>query len=539
MYKAIFSLRLTVMLAAGGIYLPIHAAAIKQSFELVPQSWSAVQQSTRDAVVQCVTYAAGFNLSEPFRAPQTGLGFGTAFFIDDQGHLLTNYHVIQNGYALRIRVPSLGQEQLPVEVVGVYPELDVALLKLTSAALQSMREGLAKAYNCAPEIVAMPHLTFGNSIAVQRTDELMVIGFPLAQLNVKSSQGIVSGFQQSITDGFREPQFRIQTDAAINPGNSGGPVLNKQGKVIGMAVSGANNAQNISYVIPIDFVKNVLSDLYASRFIETPFLGVEVTVSTEAQANYLKNPLPAGPYVTKVYKGSLADQAGLCEGDMIYQIIVNSATTLMIDRFGEFIAPGMQDKMNLADLKNIVKIGDTLTCVIYRKGERIELSCTYAATPRLPIYFLYPDKILSNLIQDNNYDYEVIGGAVIVPLTLNHVMAGISSLAAYADPDKQTEPRLIVSSSLDNSSAYHAGVPRYDVIETVNDVKVGTLEQLREALNASLTTGYVKIVTESKKLIIFDAAKVLSEETSLQAQYGFKPSSLYKAALAMQTAETK
>src|SRR5262249_23942749 len=150
-----------------------------------------------------------------------------------------------NATSVWIQIPSLGKRIIDVTIVGVCPERDIALLKLTPESEQLVRSLLGK----------IPYLPFGDSDGVHRAEELLALGYPLAQHTLKSTTGVVSG-RENITG-----QAVIQMSAPINPGSSGGPSLNRAGQVIGINTATILGVQNANYIIPINEVKIVLDDL--------------------------------------------------------------------------------------------------------------------------------------------------------------------------------------------------------------------------------------------------------------------------------------
>src|SRR5207249_4901678 len=122
-----------------------------------------------------------------------------AFFINDEGDLITNAHVVNQAPTVWIQIPSLGKQIIDVDVLSVSPERDLALLRVKPEGLKTIRAALG----------SIPYLSFGDSDTVKRSEEVLALGYPLGQQSLKSTSGVISG---------REGHL-IQMSAAINPGN--------------------------------------------------------------------------------------------------------------------------------------------------------------------------------------------------------------------------------------------------------------------------------------------------------------------------------
>src|SRR5579872_429286 len=246
--------------------------------------WRPIQDRVKDTVVQVFSQVAEFDFLEPYKTPNQYSGYGSAFFINDRGDLLTNAHVVNQAKAIWIQIPSLGKRIVDVEIIGISPERDLALLRLRPEGLALIKQ----------ELGSVPYLTLGDSDQVRRSDDVLALGYPLGQQSLKSTSGVISG---------REGNY-IQMSAAINPGNSGGPLLDAHGQVVGINSANVPDAQNVGYIIPINDVKKVLPDLYKIKLLRKPFLGVLFNSATETLTELLGNPLPGGCYVVEVVNNS-------------------------------------------------------------------------------------------------------------------------------------------------------------------------------------------------------------------------------------------
>ena len=172
---------------------------------------------------------------------RTDLSQGTGFIIDDSGYIVTNYHVVEDARAAVVITSD--NENHNVSLVGYSPDLDIALLKISGN------------YNS---------LELDNSDNVQVGEKVIAIGNPLG-LQFSVSQGIVSAVHRT---GPNDLNYYIQTDAALNPGNSGGPLINTQGKVIGINNFKAGNSESLGFALESNHIKEAVNDIYQKKFEE-------------------------------------------------------------------------------------------------------------------------------------------------------------------------------------------------------------------------------------------------------------------------------
>jgi len=191
-----------------------------------------IQKMVKDTVVQIFSHVADFDWIEPYKTPEQGEGAGSGFFINANGDFISNYHVVAQASGVEIQIPSFGLERFDVEIIGVCPERDIALLTLTKEARAKILRQLKK----------IPFLSLGDSDQIVRSQEVLALGYPLGQTRLKSTLGIVSG---------RERPGYIQITAPLNPGNSGGPALDADGKVIGINSRGIMDAQNVDILFQL------------------------------------------------------------------------------------------------------------------------------------------------------------------------------------------------------------------------------------------------------------------------------------------------
>ncbi len=301
-----------------------------------------------------------------FGFPTEEKALGSGFVLDKTGHILTNYHVVQQ--AQSIRVSFSNNDSLQAHVVGADPSTDVAVLKVDAKSR------------------ALKPLTLGNSDRVRVGDSVVALGNPFG-LSRTVTAGIVSALQRRIqSPNSQTIDHIIQTDAAINPGNSGGPLLDAEGFVIGVnaAISTGNTGEQgnvgIGFAIPINTVKDVASQLIKTGKVEHAFLGIDVQGITPSFAHLFGLPVTHGLLVERVYQGSAAAKAGIKAGK--YDQVVEGQSYMV---GGDIIVSAdgvpINSATRLRDVVNAKKPGDTLTLEIYRGSTKQSLDVKLGRQP--------------------------------------------------------------------------------------------------------------------------------------------------------------
>lgn len=473
-----------------------------KNIEQKSDSWSEMQPKLKDCVVQVFNQAAQFDWLEPYKTPSQTGGSGSGFFINDKGHFITNAHVVNQAKAIAVQIPSLGKEQFYADIIAVCFERDLALLKLKDEDLDEIKLALGK----------IPYLELGDSQKITRANEVMVLGYPLGQQSLKSTNGIVSGtLGSSENTGGR---YLIQIDAPLNPGNSGGPALDRDGKVIGIVCSGIMTAQNVGYIITVNELKNVLNDLYNAKdkLLRKPYLGIFFNAGNAALTKFLGNPLPGGCYITGVYSGSLLDKVGIKSGDMLYEIDGHQ-----IDCFGEIALEGYEDKLSLIDYVSFIPLDQEVKMAVYRNGKRKDFKFNFTSSKLPEIRVMYPDF--------EEIDYEIIGGMVVMQLTRNHLAYLINiapELIKYEESKNQIEPALIITHIHPDSQAQRSRILIPGArLKEVNGVAVKTLAEFRDAVRKSLEMEYLTVKTYSDIFTAFPFKRVLEDEFRLSKMYRY------------------
>jgi len=217
---------------------------------------------------------------------------GSGFIISSDGYILTNNHIIEQADSILVKLPT-GTEY-GAKVIGRDPATDIALIRIKPDGSLAPAE-------------------LGNSEKLQLGERVIALGYPWG-LEQTVSSGIVSALRAKADLGF------IQTDFSIYPGSSGGPLINMEGKVIGINTAILPQTQGIGFAIPINTAKTILSDLKTKGKVTRGWLGVAVQDMTAELANSLKLTQGSGVLVSEVVKGSPADTAGLHTGDLVVEV---------------------------------------------------------------------------------------------------------------------------------------------------------------------------------------------------------------------------
>ncbi len=324
----------------------------------------SIQQIYEEAgpgVVQVTT--SGLVTESPFFGPEPSSTLGSGFVVDRDGYIVTNFHVIEN--AQEIEVNFSGDDRVPATVVGSDPSTDLAVLKIDAQAR------------------ALTPLPLGNSDAVRVGDAVVAIGNPFG-LERSVTSGIVSALQRNITapNGFTIDKV-IQIDAPINRGNSGGPLLNGIGEVIGVnsqieSETGGN--VGIGFAVPVNTVREVVSQIKEHGKVEHAYLGVEMQAVTDDLAELFRLPVEEGVLIVRVVEGSPAEEAGLEGGDR--QVIVDGTSYVL---GGDVVTAANGESMASPDeLRTMIMgmaPGDQLTLEIQREDSQRTVDVTLGQQP--------------------------------------------------------------------------------------------------------------------------------------------------------------
>jgi S1-C subfamily serine protease len=293
-----------------------------------------------------------------FGQVEEGSGSGSGSVIDTQGHILTNYHVIEGAQKLSVSVG--GEKTYPATVVGGDPDTDLAVIKIEAPRAQLTVVPLGDSDTL---IVGQKVLAIGNPFGFDRT----------------LTTGVISGLQRPIRARNNRPiEGAIQTDASINPGNSGGPLLNSHGQMIGInsqILSPSGASAGVGFAIPVSIAKRIVPELIKNGMIRRPKLGVS-TRSVKDLKDQVRLPATDGVLIIYIAPGGSAAAAGLrgteqtADGEII---------------LGDIITTIDGEKVNSTDdLYRILdkhKVGDVVRVEVIRENGRTTVPVRLLESP--------------------------------------------------------------------------------------------------------------------------------------------------------------
>ena len=303
---------------------------------------NVVKQSTPSVVsiaISQVTLKRGQGLVDEIS------NIGTGFIVDPNGIIITNQHVVSDTTAKYKVITNDGTEYEAVEILRDDGN-DIAILKIDAKNLKALKLGDS------------------NNLLVGQT--VIAIGTPLGEYSGSVTTGVISGIGRSVTasSGWFDSTTKvyenvIQTDAAVNPGNSGGPLINTQGNVIGINFATTANADNISFALPINIVKQRLEEYRAyGKFIK-PYIGISYQMISEYEALYYTDVVP-GALVMNIDPNGPASKADIKRGDIITKV------------------NGKELSQSLAYEIQSHKVGEELSLEIWRDGKTLTVKIILA-----------------------------------------------------------------------------------------------------------------------------------------------------------------
>jgi len=274
-------------------------------------------------------------------------GVGSGILIDNQGHILTNYHVVD--HARRLKVTIYDGKTFNAKVIGTDKLTDLAVLKIE---FDSNSPNNINNNTNINRLDTIPSAELGDSDSLRVGQIAIAVGNPFGLTGGPTvTTGIISSLNRNIEfeDGILE---LVQTDAAINPGNSGGPLVNTNGEIIAINTAKLPYAHGIGFAVPVNTAKTILQELIQYGKVNRPWLGVSTIKITSRIASYYRLPTNEGALVVKVEEYSPAADAGIRQGDIIEEIDekrieeitelssrikkkkVNEKTLLSVNRYG-------------------------------------------------------------------------------------------------------------------------------------------------------------------------------------------------------------
>ncbi len=383
--------------------------------------------------------------------PHKESSLGSGFIISKDGYIVTNYHVISDAEEVKVNLKGKEKDYESVEakVVGRDKETDLALLKI------EVKNKL-------------PVLEFGDSDDLKVGQWVMAIGNPFG-LSSTVTAGIVSAKGRILGSGAFDDY--IQTDASINPGNSGGPLLNLDGKVVGVNTAIVASGQGIGFAIPSNMVKKVIGELRTNKKVQRGWLGVSIQDVDKGSAKILGLKTPHGALVASVLDGQPAQKAGIETGDVITAI--NDTP--------------VDDSNALLHLIASIDPGKDTKITVWRKGKTLDFTITLGERNL--------DSLDENTEQESDKE-------------TREVALGLSIRAVNQDEAEalglEKTRGLLVTEVEEASKAEEADVEPGDVILEINQHPVNTIQDFDKILETDgRSKGVVMLLIKRRKQNIF------------------------------------
>jgi len=405
------------------------------------ESIQALTEKVTKSVVQIVATGYGFSTEKQSTdtalfEPQEAIGAGVILTPD--GYIVTNAHVVQGARKIRVRLPGLeapgtdpSQLHGPVsaKVVGIDRQSDLAVLKIDAANL--------------------PALELADSDQLKQGQVVFAFGSPQGLEN-SVTMGVVSATARQVSD--ENPTTYIQTDAPINPGNSGGPLVDVDGRVVGIntfILSESGGSEGLGFAIPSNVVRNIFEQLKTEGHVHRGQIGVFVHTITPDLAEGLKLPRSHGVLLEDVTPNSPADKAGLKVGELVTSI------------GGKPVG----DVKEFATLLFAYKIGQTAPIGVLRDGKEVTVNVTVAERPDDPLRFA-----------------DLVTGPGNVVQRLGIVGVNINAELKHLLPDLRIPSGVIVAARTPSSVLLGEGPEPGDIIHSINTTPVTDLVGLKQAL---------------------------------------------------------
>ena len=384
-----------------------------------------------------------FRVEQPSQVLPPQYGQASGFIVSADGKLLTNSHVVRGMDEIKAILQD-GRE-FNAELLGQDPETDVAVLKIDATNL--------------------PFIELGDSSKLEPGQWVLAVGSPLG-LSASVSAGVVSATGRNQLAVVEREDF-IQTDAAINRGNSGGPLLNLDGKVIGMATAkaiDAYGASGIGFAIPSSILRQVFDEIVENGKVTRGFVGVRLQPITYELSQALKLAKVQGALVTEVELNSPAARAGMLPGDVIMNIN------------DQPVANSVSARNNIG----LAKPGTDLHLKVVRHGETKDLKVTIAA---------FPDETTSIAKES--------------AVNIFGITVGTLTLAQATEAGMAEEKGVMVIEVEPNSVAALAGLKKGAVITEVNRQKIESPEQFNSLVSGMKSGERILLLVKQNQVASF------------------------------------
>jgi S1-C subfamily serine protease len=496
---------------------------------------SVMTKFSTDSIVQLVSFSKETNPFFPHVDTPEVKSRGSGFIIDiENGYILTNSHVVENSIYLHAFTEKFRNREIVLRIISLCVEKDVALCQIIDIKDREDIQGDKKADDI--------NMKFVDSFNIKHLDKVFVIGYPLGLENIKATGGTITGFYSNNEDDddnifmdAEDTSSYIETSAPVNPGNSGGPLIDINGKVIGIVSAGRSFAgfmriaQNVNYVVGSRTILSIFDELVSNptklekRVIVPARYSFRYNKTSKIQFRHLFDGNIEGIYVYKICKDS-SFKDKLIEGDIICKITFNDVynnpecldiikkcaneekniVEYEVKNDGFIVNTKYKyRKFILKELFDSIPIGTEITFSIIRDNKKETLVAPFENTNSRSSN---RNKIV--LPGFSPYKYIISYGLCIGELTLNHVFMDLK-LNKFIEGDRRYENFLIVNWVFPQTSASNLNIKQGTVISKVNGKNTKTIEDIKEELGNS--TG-----NDSLEIISFNGEKFVIEKNESQ-----------------------
>lgn len=511
-------------------------------------AWKKIQQLYQNSVMQIITVHQIYSPLHPYSGGSDKYSSGSSFLIDKSNAIFaTNAHVVYNASSLVGAIPKFGKMRIPLEVVSIIRDKDIALVRIEP--------------KFAKEIMKhedIREFSIGDDLMIEDTQDVLAIGYPHGERNIKYTSGIISGYHSDET-GFldhtsedtyhREPTF-ITITAPLNPGMSGGPLVDSHGRVVAINSAGRIDSQNIGYSIGIRTLLSNYKNMLENQIPKLPTLNVRWNYLTEDTIDYLckgkkVNLGDNGVLIRKVLPDSIFQ--GMQSKDilthMVFSMISNfdrmdldkmckgkvnkMKVTAVVNNLGEInlfkgdlnnhkkkSAPEkvIDKPVVISRIIDMIEVDEPMEVYFLRDGQMMKLNTSFSHISSERVHGVYE--------HFEKLDWSIVAGMCFTPLLLNQ-MGALRKFNFLGENNMVDElfytKSLVLTQVFPGTKASRVGFNVGDVLKKVNDIEVKTLEDLEKALKKK-GTKYLTFEMDTGAFTAY-SAKELKKDDELVAEY--------------------
>ena len=463
-----------VLAATFGLLMPPSRLAAQSANPAgladLSRSLQQLAERVSPAVVQIFVtgYGAHDETDRSASSPVIERGTGSGVIVDANGYIVTNAHVVRNATRIEVELPFaatggepgrsiLGRRGRTVgaQIVAVDDETDLAVIKVAAKAL--------------------PVLPYGDSDALRPGQIVLAFGSPLG-LNSSVTMGVISAVARQLEP--EDPMIYIQTDATINPGNSGGPLVDTEGRLVGintLILSQSGGSEGIGFAAPSNIVRNIVSQITKHGRVRRGEIGVHAQTVTPLLAEAMKLPVDTGVILADVTQGSPASKAGLRIGDLV--LALN----------GKPMENGRQFRINVYTHL----VGEQIVVDVRRGEQRLSV--------RVPVAERSGGTV--NL-------EAVIGPVVSVPRLGVSVLDLTPAIAQALPPVRRDKGAVVARVAPDAPFSQQGRLQAGDVVHTINGTPVQSAQELASAAAALSPSTPVVLQIEREGVLYYISFRI-------------------------------